>query len=230
MLALDGIEVALGNFRLAADWAVEPGSATALIGPSGSGKSTLLGLLAGFVAPARGRLLWDGRDITGLAPAERPVTLLFQEHNLFAHLSAAQNVGIGLRPDLRLDRDGWARVEAALAEVGLEGMGMRRPGELSGGQRQRVALARALLRARPVLMLDEPFAALGPGLRAEMLDLVARIREEQGATLLIVTHAPEDARRIAGRVVLVEGGVAHAPVATERLFADPPPALTDYLG
>ena len=182
------------------------------------------------MAPARGRLLWDGRDITGLAPAERPVTLLFQEHNLFAHLSAAQNVGLGLRPDLRLGREGWARVEAALAEVGLEGMGMRRPGQLSGGQRQRVALARALLRARPVLMLDEPFAALGPGLRAEMLDLVARIREEQGATLLIVTHSPEDARRIAGRVVLVEGGVAHAPVATERLFADPPPALTDYLG
>ena len=109
-------------------------------------------------------------------------------------------------------------------------MGARRPGQLSGGQRQRVALARALLRARPVLMLDEPFAALGPGLRAEMLDLVARIREEQGATLLIVTHAPEDARRIAGQVVLVEGGVAHAPVATEALFADPPPALRDYLG
>jgi thiamine transport system ATP-binding protein len=230
MLALEGIEVMLGGFRLAADWAAEAGSATALIGPSGSGKSTLLGLVAGFVAPARGRLLWRGRDITGLAPAERPVTLLFQEHNLFAHLSAAQNVGLGLRPDLRLGRDGWERVETALAGVGLGGMGTRRPAQLSGGQRQRVALARALLRARPVLMLDEPFAALGPGLRAEMLDLVARIREEQGATLLIVTHSPEDARRIARQVVLVEGGVAHAPVATERLFADPPPALRDYLG
>jgi thiamine transport system ATP-binding protein len=230
MLALDAVEVALGGFRLAADWAVEAGSATALIGPSGSGKSTLLGLVAGFVAPAAGRLLWQGRDITPLAPADRPVTLLFQEHNLFAHLSAGQNVGLGLRPDLRLGRDGWDRVEAALGEVGLGGMGARQPAQLSGGQRQRVALARALLRARPVLMLDEPFAALGPALRAEMLDLVARIREEQGATLLIVTHAPEDARRIAGQVVLVEGGVAHAPVATERLFADPPPALRDYLG
>jgi thiamine transport system ATP-binding protein len=230
MLALDGVEVALGGFRLAADWAVYAGSATALIGPSGSGKSTLLGLLAGFVTPVAGHLLWQGRDITPLAPAERPMTLLFQEHNLFAHLTAAQNVGLGLRPDLRLGRDDWDRVEAALGEVGLGGMGSRRPAQLSGGQRQRVALARALLRARPVLMLDEPFAALGPALRAEMLDLVARIREEQGATLLIVTHAPEDARRISGQVVLVEGGVAHAPVATKRLFADPPPALRDYLG
>ena len=96
------------------------------------------------MAPARGRVLWEGRDITGLAPAERPVTLLFQEHNLFAHLTAAQNVGLGLRPDLRLGREGWERVEAALAEVGLAGMGARRPGQLSGGQRQRVALARAL--------------------------------------------------------------------------------------
>jgi thiamine transport system ATP-binding protein len=230
MLALEGIEVALGGFRLAADWALEAGSAAALIGPSGSGKSTLLGLIAGFVTPAAGRVLWQGQDITELAPAERPVTLLFQEHNLFAHLTAAQNVGLGLRPDLRLGREGWGQVEAALASVGLGGLGGRRPGQLSGGQRQRVALARALLRARPVLMLDEPFAALGPGLRAEMLELVARIREEQAATLVMATHFPEDARRLAERVVLVEGGVAHPPVATEALFADPPPALQEYLG
>ena len=230
MLRFDGVVVALGDFRLAADWAVEAGSATALIGPSGAGKSTLLGLVAGFVAPGGGRVLWDGRDLTGLTPAERPVTLLFQEHNLFAHLTAAQNVGLGLRPDLRLGAEGWERVEAALASVGLGGLGLRRPAALSGGQRQRVALARALLRARPVLMLDEPFAALGPGLRSEMLDLVARIREEQAATLLMVTHSPDDARRIASRTVLVEGGVAHPPVATEALFADPPPALQAYLG
>jgi len=230
MLALERVEARLGSFRLAADWSLDAGSATALIGPSGSGKSTLLGLVAGFVAPTRGQVRWQGRDLTPLPPAERPVTLLFQEHNLFAHLSAAQNVGLGLRPDLRLGADGWGRVEAALAEVGLGGMGAQRPAQLSGGQRQRVALARALLRARPLLMLDEPFAALGPGLRAEMLDLVARIREEQRATLLMVTHFPDDARSLAEQVVLVEGGVAHPPVATEALFADPPPALQDYLG
>jgi thiamine transport system ATP-binding protein len=230
MLRLDGLEIVQGDWRMTADLALAPGSATALLGPSGSGKSTLLAVIAGFLAPARGRVLWQGRDLTQLAPAERPVTLLFQEHNLFPHLSAAQNVGLGLRPDLRLDAAARARVEEALAAVGLEGLGARRPRELSGGQRQRVALARALLRARPVLMLDEPFAALGPALRAEMLDLVARIRAEQDATLLLVTHDPADARRITDQVVLVDGYRAHPPVETRALFADPPPELRAYLG
>jgi len=230
MLRLEDVVLAYDDWRLAADFSFARGSTTAVIGPSGGGKSTLLAALAGFEPVARGRVLWEDRDVTALAPAERPMTLLFQEHNLFSHLSAAQNVGLGLRPDLRLDRAGRERVEAALAEVGLAGLGSRRPEALSGGQRQRVALARALLRARPVLMLDEPFAALGPALRAEMLDLVARIRDEQDATLIVVTHTPEDARRIAGQTVLVAGGRAHAPAATGALFADPPPALVAYLG
>jgi thiamine transport system ATP-binding protein len=215
---------------MTADVAVEAETATALMGPSGSGKSTMLAAIAGFVTPVRGRVLWEGRDLTPLAPAERPVTLLFQEHNLFAHLTAARNVGLGLRPDLRLDRAGWDRVEAALAAVGLEGLGGRRPAQLSGGQRQRVALARALLRARPLLLLDEPFAALGPAMRAEMLDLVETIRAEQRATLIFATHQPEDARRIAGQVMLVDGNRAHDPAATEALFANPPPELRAYLG
>ena len=230
MLALEGVEIVQDDWRMTADLVLPAGSTTALIGPSGSGKSTLLNAIAGFVAPAHGRILWDGRDITSLAPAERPLTLLFQEHNLFAHLTAAANVGLGLRPDLRLDRAGWARVDAALAEVGLEGLGQRRPGQLSGGQRQRVALARALLRDRPLLLLDEPFAALGPALRAEMLELVARIRDEHGTTLVLATHQPEDARRIAGLTVLVDGHRAHPPRPTEALFADPPPELRAYLG
>ncbi len=230
MLRLENLEIAQESWRLTADLALPAGSSTAVIGPSGAGKSTILNAIAGFIEPARGRILWNGAEITGLAPAERPVTLLFQEHNLFAHLTAARNVGLGLRPDLRLGRDGWARVEDALAEVGLAGMGARMPARLSGGERGRVALARALLRARPILMLDEPFAALGPALRAEMLDLVARIRAEQGATLLLVSHSPEDARRIADQVVLVDAGRAEPPVDTARLFADPPPALAAYLG
>jgi thiamine transport system ATP-binding protein len=230
MLSLEAVEIRQQDWRLTADIALEAGTSTALIGPSGAGKSTLLNAIAGFIDPAAGRILWDGRDITGLRPEDRPVTLLFQEHNLFAHLSAAQNVGLGLRPDLKLGSEGWGRVEAALGEVGLAGYGPRRPGQLSGGQRQRVALARALLRDRPVLMLDEPFAALGPALRAEMLDLVARIRDEQGATLLMVTHEPTDARRIAGQIVLVEGGRTHVPVPTAQLLDAPPPELAAYLG
>ena len=230
MLALEAVEIVQDDWGMVADFTLERGSTTALIGPSGSGKSTLLAAIAGFIAPERGRILWDGREITGLAPAERPLTLLFQEHNLFAHLTAAANVGLGLRPDLRLDAAGWARVESALDAVGLAGFGKRRPGQLSGGERQRVALARALLRDRPLLLMDEPFAALGPALRAEMLELVERIRDEHGTTLILATHQPEDARRIAGQIVMVDGHRAHPPRPTEALFADPPPELRDYLG
>jgi thiamine transport system ATP-binding protein len=230
MLALEGVEIVQDDWRMTADLSLARGSSTALIGPSGSGKSTLLNAIAGFIRPVAGRILWEGREIGGLAPAERPLTLLFQEHNLFAQLTAAGNVGLGLRPDLRLDRAGWARVEAALGDVGLEGLGARRPGQLSGGQRQRVALARALLRGRPLLLMDEPFAALGPALRAEMLELVGRIRAEHGTTLVVATHQPEDARRIAELTVIVDGQRAFPPRPTEALFADPPPELRAYLG
>jgi thiamine transport system ATP-binding protein len=230
MLALEGVVIAYEDWRLTADFTIAAGSTTAIIGPSGAGKSTLLDTIAGFIEPAEGRVLWEGRDLTRLSPAARPVTLLFQDHNLFAHLSVGQNVGLGLRPDLRLSAAERARVAAALAETGLAGKEGRRPGELSGGERSRVALARALLRNRPILLLDEPFSALGPALRGEMLGRVARIRAEQGATLLMVSHAPEDARRIADQVVLVDEGKASAPVETEALFADPPPGLRAYLG
>ncbi len=229
-LEIEDIVIAHDDWRLTASLAISEGSSNAIIGPSGAGKSTLLDLIAGFVTPASGRVLWQGRDLAGVPPAERPVTLLFQEHNLFAHLTAEQNVGLGLRPDLRLDRSERARVAEALAATGLAGKERRRPAELSGGERSRVALARALLRNRPLLLLDEPFSALGPALRAEMLDLVARIRAEQGATLLMVSHAPEDARRISDQVILVDEGRVFAPRETEALFRDPPPALRAYLG
>jgi thiamine transport system ATP-binding protein len=230
MLRFEDVAIAQDDWRMTADFELPAGSSCALIGPSGAGKSTLLNALAGFIAPESGRILWDGGDITPLPPAGRPVTLLFQEHNLFAQLTAAQNVGLGLRPDLKLDADGWSRVTEALAAVGLEGLDARRPARLSGGQRSRVALARALLRDRPLLLLDEPFAALGPALRAEMLDLVARIRAERDMTLILVTHEPRDARRIAGLTALVADGRVHAPRPTDALFDDPPPELADYLG
>ncbi len=230
MLALEGLRLEQGDFALEADWALEPGARVAVIGPSGAGKSTLLMGIAGFIDPAAGRITWEGRDITGLAPGARPVSVLFQEENLFGHLSVERNVGLGLRPDLRLAAEDRARVAAALERVGLGGMGARLPRELSGGQRSRVALARVLLRQRPVLLLDEPFAALGPALKREMLALVGEIAEESGATVLMVTHDPEDARAFAGQTVVVDGGRAEAPVATGPLLDDPPEGLRAYLG
>lgn len=229
MLRLEGLDIRQEGFHLTADWAVPEGARVAVIGPSGAGKSTLLMALAGFV-PHGGRVTWQGADLGPVAPGDRPLSILFQDQNLFPHLTVAQNLGLGLSPRLRLTLADQARIEATLVRVGLAGLGARKPGALSGGQMGRAALARALLRARPVLLLDEPFAALGPALKSEMLDLVAETARETGATVLMVTHDPADAQRFADLCVLVEGGVAQAPVATAEMFANPPAALRTYLG
>ncbi|GGA16612.1 thiamine import ATP-binding protein ThiQ [Amylibacter cionae] len=224
------MELLQGEFSLTADLQIEEGHKIALLGPSGGGKSTLLAAIAGFKPPQSGRILWRGEDITNTHPAQRPVTLLFQDHNLFPHLSAAQNIGLGLRPDLKLSRTEHDTVARALARVGLEGHGPKRPAEMSGGQQQRVAIARALLRDKPILMLDEPFAALGPALKQEMLDLVAEIVDAAKATLLMVTHQPEDAIHISDQTLLIANGKAHAPQETTALLANPPEVLRNYLG
>ncbi len=230
MLTLERLILRQGRFQLDADWAVGLGERIALIGPSGAGKSTLLSVIAGFLAPCAGRVLWQGQDQAGVAPGARPVTTLFQDQNLFPHLTLAQNLGLGLSPDLRLSSSQWRAVDAALERVGLAGLGPRKPGALSGGQAGRAALARALLRARPILLLDEPFAALGPALRAEMLALVSEVATETGALVILVSHDPRDVQGFAQRTVVVADGVANAPVETARLFGDPPQALKDYLG
>jgi thiamine transport system ATP-binding protein len=229
MIVVDALRLRLGTFALTADLAVPAGALCAVIGPSGGGKSTLLNAIAGFVAPESGRIAVEGREIGALPPAERPVTLLFQENNLFPHLSVAQNVGLGLRPTQRLAASERERVAEALAETGLDGLGDRAPETLSGGQRSRAALARALLRDRPVLLLDEPFAALGPGLRAEMLALVDRTMRPRGAAVLMVTHAPADARA-ADLIAFCDAGRIAGARPAAALLAAPPPALAAYLG
>ena len=230
MLRLDRLELQVGGFRLSADLEVPRGASVAVMGPSGGGKSTLLAAIAGFLPPASGQVLWDGRDLGPLPPGDRPVGVLFQDSNLFPHLTALQNVALGIRPTLRPRPEERARAEAALARVGLGGMGARRPAQLSGGQQGRAALARLLVQDRPLVLMDEPFAALGPALKAEMLQLTREVLAGQGATLLMVTHDPEDARAIAGSVVVVAEGRAARPVPTGALLADPPPALRAYLG
>ncbi len=230
MLELKDLRITRGEFSLSADLEIDQGARVAVIGPSGSGKSTLLSVIGGFVTPERGRVLSNGQDLTLLAPGKRPVSFLFQDQNLFPHLTVAQNVGLGLRPDLRLDRGQRDQVRDALAQVGLTGLEDRRPANLSGGQQSRVALARVLLRARPILLLDEPFSALGPALKAEMLALLRRIADETRATVLMVTHDPQDARVFAPETIVVDQGQVQPPRPTEALLRDPPPGLRAYLG
>jgi len=230
VLRLEGLEIRLGTFRLSADLGVEAGARVAVLGPSGAGKSTLLSAIAGFIRPEEGRILWDGRDITDLPPGERPLTIVFQDVNLFPHLTVAQNLALGLGSQLRPRGGDLDRIDSALGSVGLAGLGARHPRDLSGGQQSRVALARALLRRRPLLLLDEPFASLGPALKVEMRALVADVARQAGATLLLVTHDAEDARRLTPQTILVADGRAHPPAPTQALLDDPPPALRAYLG
>ena len=230
MLRFDRAEVMNGGFALTADVPIDEPGIVGVVGASGSGKSTLLEAVAGFLPLADGRILWRGEEISTLAPGDRPVAMLFQDGNLFPHLSIAQNVGLGLRADLRLKAGDRDAVQAALERVGLAGLGARRPAELSGGQRSRAALARVLVQGRPLLLLDEPFAALGPALKAEMLDLVAELAAEREALVLMVPHDPGDAVRIAGQVMLVDEGRVLAPVPTGELLGNPSAALKAYLG
>ncbi len=229
-MRLEALQLAQGDFSLTADWQADQGARIALIGPSGAGKSSLLSAIAGFFPPVSGRIWLAGQDLTALPPGKRPLSILFQDQNLFPHLSLAQNLGLGIRPDLRLSAPERLKVTEALERVGLAGLGARKPGEISGGQASRAGLARVLLRARPLLLLDEPFAALGPALKDEMLELLAGLADESGATVLMVTHDPKDAWLFAEETVVVAEGKASAPVPTKALLENPPPALEAYLG
>lgn len=230
MLEMRDIEIRQGAFSLTANWSIEDGARVAVIGPSGAGKSTLLLAIAGFLPVRVGQISVAGVDISRLAPAKRPVAMLFQDNNLFPHMTVAQNVGLGVKPSLRLSDLEVSQVRHALDDVGLSGLQDRKPSELSGGQQSRAALARVLVQKKPLILLDEPFAALGPALKAEMLDLVADLCARTGSGLLMVSHDPEDARRICPQCCLVADGVAHAPQDTQKLLDHPPEALRAYLG
>ncbi|KRA00369.1 thiamine ABC transporter ATP-binding protein [Mesorhizobium sp. Root157] len=228
---LESVEFSYGETSFTFDVAFVPGEITAVMGPSGSGKSTLLNLVAGFEMPQAGRVVIGRTDVTLEAPANRPVSMVFQENNLFSHLSVEDNVGLGCSPSFKLSTAERDAVGEALARTGLDGKQCRLPRELSGGERQRVALARVLVRDRPVLLLDEPFASLGPALRDGMLDLVANLQAERRMTVLFVTHQPEDARRIVKNMVFVENGAVAAAGPAEHFFnGGGPEAFRRYIG
>ncbi|MBO9466944.1 ATP-binding cassette domain-containing protein [Tropicibacter sp. R15_0] len=231
MLSVENMVVPMDSSDLSGTLTLAPGRRVAVLGPSGAGKSTFLDALAGFRGLKVGQIRWSGEDLTRLPPDQRPVSILFQDSNLFPHLSIFRNLTLALRPGGRAaspqDR---LRIEGALKRVGLEGMGDRKPGSLSGGQQSRAALARVMLQARPIILLDEPFSALGPALKAEMLALVKEVAGNVGALVIMVTHDPADASSFAEDVVLVAENKVHLPVATAAFFANPPEAYREYVG
>lgn len=217
--------------QLCFDLQADKGDIVALLGPSGAGKSTLLAMVAGFLEPDSGSLTIDGQPVIGVPPARRPLSILFQEHNLFPHLTIFENIGLGLHPGLRLSREEKEQVVIAAARVGLQSYLDRLPEQLSGGQRQRVALARCLIRQRPLLLLDEPFSALDPALRNDMLQLVQKLAREQLTTVLMVTHSPEDALKIADKCAFIEQGEVRVFGPAQQVLGRPEDKkLKQYLG
>lgn len=230
-IRLTDVTVRFDEKRLAFDCAIPVGAAVAVAGPSGAGKSTLFNVIAGLQKPASGRVTLLGEHMEGRDPAERPVSIIFQDNNLFAHLTIADNVALGIHPGLKLDVAQRQGVFAALSRVGLGGYERRLPGSLSGGERQRVALARALVRRRPILLLDEPFAALDPAMRADMAKLLSELHAETKSTMLFITHQPDDIRRLAEQVMFLEAGaILLDEPARDFLSRREPPAVAKFLG
>lgn len=206
MIRLDKVFLADNIMPMTFDLHVEAGERIAIIGPSGAGKSTLLNLIAGFVLPTRGEVWLNGENHTQSAPYERPVSILFQENNVFPHLTVWQNLALGLKTSLKLTALEQQQLEQVATAVGLTDFLNRQPNSLSGGQKQRVALARCLLRDKPILLLDEPFSALDPALRSEMLDLIDQLCQRKNLTLLLVTHQPSELEGNVDRMIRVENG------------------------
>ncbi len=185
---------------------ITPGEFIVLLGPSGCGKTTLLSILGGFITPTSGTVEIGGRDMTQVAPKDRPTTTMFQDYALFPHMTLRDNVAFGLRMRGMASIARAAKAMAMLAMVGLEDRANQRPHQLSGGQRQRVALARALAVDPEVLLLDEPLGALDLKLRRQMQDELKSIQRRVGTTFIHVTHDQEEAMAIADRIVVMNQG------------------------
>ena len=234
-LEVSDVTVAYDGVPAVVDATVEvtDGTVLAVLGPSGCGKSTLLRAVAGLEPTVGGTIAWDGRDLAGVPTHKRGFALMFQDGQLFGHLTVAGNVGYALR--IRRDRPTKAaigvRVEELLALVGLEGYADRLPVTLSGGERQRVALARSLAVEPRLLLLDEPLSALDTGLRERLAGDLRAILRAAGTTALLVTHDHEEAFAVADRIAVMRAGriVQQGDIAEVwRAPSDPQTAL--FLG
>jgi sn-glycerol 3-phosphate transport system ATP-binding protein len=210
---------------------IEPGSFVVLLGPSGCGKSTTLRLIAGLERAREGRVLIDGRDVTGAPPSARGVSMVFQSYALFPHLTVAENIlfGLKVRRIARPERD--RRLVWAAELTGLADLLQRKPAQLSGGQRQRVALARAIVSQNPICLMDEPLsnldAKLRQSMRAELRDLQRRL----GLTVVYVTHDQVEAMAMADRVFLMNEGRIEQEGGPEDLYSRPAtPFVARFVG
>jgi spermidine/putrescine ABC transporter ATP-binding subunit len=213
------------------DLEIRDGEFFCLLGPSGCGKTTTLNLIGGFVAPTEGTIWLRGRRIDTLPPHKRPVNTVFQSYALFPHMSVRDNVAFGLKMDRVKRQETRARVNEALALVGLEEYGDRTPAQLSGGQQQRVAVARALVKRPAVLLLDEPLGALDLKLRQRLQVELSQIHREVGTTFVYVTHDQEEAMSMADRIAVMNLGVIEQLGTPFEIYRRPTSRfVADFIG
>ena len=208
MLNITNLHYTYDHFGITYHFALEMGAGevVAILGESGSGKSTMLDIIAGFLEPDIGSIALAGEPLLDTAIEKRPVTILFQQHNLFEHLTVTKNILLGIDPRGKSSPESTQKIKSILEEMKLSEHADKLPSALSGGQQQRVALARALLREKPILLLDEPFNGLDRDTRLEMLSLVRSITTQKQLYTIMVTHEPEDCRRIADKIYKMNHG------------------------
>ena len=202
-----------------------------LLGPSGCGKTTTLRILGGFTGPDKGRVVFDGQDITKIPPNKRPLNTVFQKYALFTHMTIAENIAFGLKIKKKSKSYIDDKIRYALKLVNLDGYENRMPDSLSGGQQQRIAIARAIVNEPKVLLLDEPLGALDLKLRQEMQYELIRMKNELGITFVYVTHDQEEALTMSDTIVVMNQGYIQQIGSPESIYNEPENAfVADFIG
>ena len=202
-----------------------------LLGPSGCGKTTTLRIIGGFESPDSGSVIFDGKNITELAPNKRQLNTVFQKYALFSHMSVAENIAFGLKIKNKSQSYIQDKIKYALHLVNLEGYENRTPDSLSGGQQQRIAIARAIVNEPKVLLLDEPLGALDLKLRQDMQYELIRLKNELGITFIYVTHDQEEALTMSDTIVVMNQGYIQQIGTPEDIYNEPENAfVADFIG
>ena len=230
MLTINNAEINYPGVNFLFNLSLHPGEKVAIIGASGSGKTTLFYSISGLVKLKSGSIEYDNDPINRLQPSERPVSILFQDYNLFPHMTNFENVAIGISSNLDLSQEQRHTVKKAFEVVDLADYINAYPDSLSGGQKQRVALARAFVRKRPILILDEPLTGLDPWLRKLIIDLIDNLHKQQNFTLLLSTHHLQDTANLCDKTAFIYQGHIKYFGKTDEILKANYPELNHYLG
>ena len=232
MIRLDNISVYLPDFSMEnIDLTIEKGEFFTLLGPTGSGKTLLLESIAGLVPLSEGRIEVQGRDVTGLPPEKRGISLVYQDHALFPHMTVRQNILYGMRFQKNGQKNSGQQIEFLIRQLGIDHLLNRFPSHLSGGERQRTALARALAVQPQILLLDEPLSSLDPNFREEIREMISRLHQQTGVTVLLVTHDFTEAHSLGQRAAIIHSGCLEQIGSIQTVFYRPAtPFVADFVG